>query len=347
MAEKDKMLETLVTDQLGQPPARREPAEPKEPVEPRETREVLDRGRRPEEVVATPEPATPTGEPTKPRTLKIRGEDLTFDQIIARGLQGEIENALITAEKYPVIQRKYTDLLEKEKTVATPAVDPAEAQAKAIKEHQEGTLQVLAQYAPVSDHEIKFFVDNGLMEPDFVEAYPNATRSMVSILLYHLDELQKINARNEWSIEWINQQRKLRDALVTKSIYDTAIDVVIKRSDDKTDEAGKVTQGEVVFAGLKKQETREEFIKWLKEKVDPKVGAITSDFIASQWMAFIGPDLLKVAKEQAAKPETTPSNRKRAASDGSPSRSGLKETPKPSTVLDGLVDQHLGLTSET
>lgn len=353
-AEPPKILERLTDDQMGKLPARRDvPAEPREPAEPRQTRET-ETGRRPEEVV-THEDRQPTptkdedGKPKKP-VLKFRGEDLTFDEIIKRGLTGDLQNALITADQFPALQKKYTESLEEKRATppATPAapVDPAKAQAEAIKQHQEGTLQVLQNYAPVADHEIKFYMEKGLLEPDFVEMYPNAVRSVFSILLYHMDEMDNTKSRNEWSIEWIESEKQFRNALKAVNMQDSAINAVAAKADDSTDDAGKVVKGDKVFEGLKNPETRKAFVEWLKKEIDPKVGALKPENIERFWMAFIGKDLLKFAKEAATKEDPTPSTRKRAASDGSPNRSGIKETPAQPGVLDGLINQHLGISAE-
>lgn len=325
-AKETTLLQKLSEVQLGTPgtgvPATRE--EPEEIREPVEIEREKEPGRRPEEVVVQPE-----GAPAKPEVKapaekeekwKIDGEDLTLPQIIERGL---IRKLITTAQQFPTVQRKYQELLERHagKEVAKPAdVD------KPVVPPPPTPEQIKSAYAPM----LQEMVEAGHMEADFAEAYPQHAVE----LMYYRDVIESHEEKIRNLMEWVKSEVGVRNARTAQGMMDKSIDAVAAKVDEKG-------APDPIFQGLKTPATRAEFVKWLRDDLDPKVGSLTPENMERYWLAFNAKDILDFSKKAAEKSVVT-QPRKRAASDGTGARPGTKESDKPKSLLDRMSEHRLG-----
>lgn len=299
--------------------------EPREPTE-QEEREIV-QGRRPEDVVQArerPQPRTDDGDDAKtvaPKKWKIGDEELTLDQIAARGL---LDRLIQSAQQLPHLSKKHQELLEKvadNNLTAKPAAPAPAAPAKIVPSPE----QIVQTYLPIARQSAA----EGHIETDFVEAYPQHA----SELMYFRDIVEADHERLEHVVNWIRAEVEMRNKRQIRGAMDVAIDRVAGRLD-------KDGQPDPLVHRLKDADVRKGFETWLMTELDPKVGSLTDENMLNFWLAFNAPELLKFTKEAADKPRVTP--RPRAAGDGSSSRPGRPETPTEPTLLDRMSDMRLG-----
>lgn len=366
-SDKTDLMTRLTNRTLGTPnadvPAKRDESTPSgEPVDPGTKGTVVEgRGKRPEEVLgdqAGRQPTKPAPKPAdedlplaaqpadkkpapKERTWKYKGEELTLKQIVDRNL---LDSVFASAEQLPALTKRHQEVLEQ--VAATAAAKPApvaqtpEAQAKAdeeaIKAHQQMTLKVIDAYGPAAKQEIAFYVANGLIEQDMVDAYEKSVHSMFAIFLYHLDAIQANASRTESAIQWIRGEVDYRGAVRTQNALFAAMDAVVAKH------KGKPT--EQFYAGLKEPENRKQFVTWLRKEVDLPTDKITEDIIGSQWLAFNAGAIMEFA-EGEREDENTRQPSQRHKGDGTSARIETPASDEPKSLLDRFTDRALGSES--
>lgn len=319
------------------------------PIDPGTQGEVAPkRGRRPEEVVESQPQPKPAPKPTdddlplaardkdgdkgskKPvKKYKYKGEELTADEIVARGLLDEI---VPSAEQLPAVQRKHQQVLEKiaERETAAPtqtaeqAARAAEEQRKAYQQH---TLQVVKAYEPRAKEEVQFYVANGLIDQDMIDVVGEKNvNTMFSILLYHLDAMNATETKAEGCKQWIGKQIEYRRALEVQAVLNTTVDAVAKRK-------GRV------FQLLRDPDTRNGFINFLRKDADVPTDKIgDEDFIAGQAVAFLSKSMADYIDAEADEEQTRQPDRRRTQSDGTSARIGPVEDEAPKSHLDQMSD---------
>jgi hypothetical protein len=293
-----------------------------EPVEPREPRELdpASRGRKPEEVVdddAKHVPVTREAKPVaKAKTYKIGDRELTIEQMIENGT---IDNVVTSANQFPVIQRKYQDLLEKSASDLVRTDKPAAPAGPQITPEQ-----ITQGYAPIVAERVRL----GYLEADFAEAYP----IMAAQLAWHSDMIFEARQIAYALREWVGSQVQLRNAVAVKSNLDHSIDIVAAKHDPKN----PATR---IFETLKEKEVRDGFVMWLRKEVNPEIDKITPENIERLYMAYNADALLELTK--GAEPEETTSRKRRAAGDGTGSRVVSPSAPKEKSLLDRLTESRL------
>jgi hypothetical protein len=339
---------TELPDRVGERGAGREPVDPGD-TESRETT----RGRRPEDVVQSRETREPYRGPedrsqedraegegegeqrqpakAEPQKWVIRGTEYTFQELIKR--PDLINDLATTAQQFPIVQKKYQALLERE--AGKPAPAPAEPEKKLTPEqlealHQQGTLKVLAAYEPIAEKEVAFLVASGKMEPDFADAYPLAVKTVAAILRYHLDAIQQEDHRVNACVDWIKAEADFRDALVTKSILDKAIDQVAEKASGK--------DGKFYEPLAKDAKRREEFKAWIEVAINPEVKNITAESIDAMWFAFNKPAVQEALKGTNGRQGRT-STAARAGGDGHGSRNAVPEAEPNLSPSDSLRER--------
>lgn len=326
------LLNRLSADRLGDLPATIERPEPTEPGRPSET---VPSGRRPEvQQRELAEPAKHSDEDLGERTetpkvkrYKIRNVDgdghseLTLEEIAAQGL---MDRLVASANQLPTLSRKYQEQLEKaanaglQKTeVAAPAPKPVQPKPTAE--------QIKQVYLPMLQETVKELH----MEPDFAEAYPQVGTE----LMYFRDVIENVVEKLGNVIDWIGVEVQKRNHETVRSMLDGEI--------DKLAALGAGKDGDKLYAPLNEPEVRANFVNYLRKDINPVVGALTHENMKRFWIGFNGEDLLKFTKE-AAKKQAQPDDRRRAKSDGTPSRPGIPETPTEKGLLDRMTELRLG-----
>ncbi len=293
-----------------------------EPVEPREPRELepASRGRKPEEVFDdTPTlPAEKREAKTvaKAKTYKIGDRDLTIEQMIENGL---IDDLVTTRNQFPVIQRKYQDLLEKSASDLVRTDKPAAPAGSQITPEQ-----ITQAYAPIVAERVRL----GFLEPDFAEAYP----IMAAQLAWHSDMIFEARQIAHALRDWVGSQVQIRNAVAVKSNLDASIDAVAAKHDPKN-------PATKIFEALAHKEIRDGFVQWLRKEVNPEIDKINPENIERLYMAYNADALLELTK--GAEQEETTSRKRRAASDGTGSRVVSPSAPKEKSLLDRLTESRL------
>lgn len=326
MAEaRENLLTTLTNQRLGDVPAPREPVEEPvhQPVEPKEpSRDVA---RRPDAPADRESVTGMTEEEEESRILsqklKVRGDDGETREITLKDAVkgGYLDKIVQTANQFPTIQQKYIQELERNKgadRVPAKAEPPPPPTAQQIRD----------AYTPMLQAAVKA----GHMEADFAEAYPQHAAE----LMYFRDIVENAVEKLGHVIDWIAAESQLRDRTIVSMKLNSAIDALVAKANDK--------EG-AIFLPLKEKENRDKFVQWVRTDVDPKVKQLTPEHMEHLYMAYLGPDILKFARQQADKPTATP--KPRARSDGSTARpGGAPESAKEETLLDRMTASRLGPT---
>jgi hypothetical protein len=258
-----------------------------------------------------PEPA-PTPEPT-PTAFKYRGRDYTLAQ-----LEALLPSILTTAEQFPHLQTKYQEMLERfaqppqPRGPEGPSLSPQQFQANLRAQIQPRLQQV---------------IQNGWMEPDFAELYPNAAAQALYLTANLEDAIGRL-VQLEQRVGGMGASTASKEA---RSVVDTALEAI----------AG---QG-ALYDGLKDAGKRQEYLAWLAEKVNPVADwsnpEITRDVLGRQWLAFNAAAILEAAKQttERAQQERDDAKRRAQGAGGGP-RPGAPAPSAPShleTLLEGVL----------
>ena len=327
------LLTTFTKDKLGDVPARTDGRE--DVREPGEVSRETDVGRRPEEVVRgreEPGDGLLGGREAKevaPKKWKVTTEgvegesivrELTLEEIAEHGL---LDKIILTANQFPGIQRKYQDVLER---AAAGKDGEKRAEVAPVKPAPPTQDQIRNAYSMV----LKDTVARGFIEPDFAEAYPDVGTN----LMYFRDMMEEVQEKLGHVIDWIQSEAGMRNATKVKGMLDSVIDTIAARSDGD--------KGDPLFKSLRDPEVRAGFIKWLRDEVDPKVGALTEANMEKFWFAFNAKEIVSYTKEAAEKAsKSSVKPRPRAASDGTPVRQGQPVTEQATTLLDRMTNRAL------
>jgi len=323
---KETLLSTLTNDRL---PARRD--EQGDVREGQEADRPVEKGRRPEEVVegreTRPAPKGDGAERPAPQKFKVSIEgadgervvqELSLDEIIEQGL---LEKIITTANQFPNLQKKYQENLEK---IAGKQLDkPTEAAPPAAPTPitQE---QIRNAYAPV----LKTIVEQGYLEPDFAEAYPDVATN----LMYYRDRMESAEEKMLYVIEWIKAESSMRDANRVRGLLESTIDILAAK--------GQGDKPDPLFKALIDPPTRDAFTEWLKTDVDPKVGSLTAANMEKFWFAFNAKEIVNFTRESVDRAKE-PKPRPRAGNDGSTTRQGQPETVTAPSLLDRMTNARL------
>jgi len=228
---------------------------------------------------------------------------------------GYLEKIITTANQFPSLQKKYQETLER---IAAKEVDKP-AQTEVAKPAPISQEQIRNAYLPV----LKAMVEQGYIEPDFAEAYPDVGTN----LGYFRDRMESVEEKLGYVIQWIQGEAEGKNATKVKTLLQSTI--------DKIAEKGQGENGDPLFKPLTDPQVRSEFIDWLITDVDPKVGSLTVVNMEKFWFAFNAKEIVNYTRETADKAkEKKP--RPRAAHDGSPSRQGQPETTAEPSLLDRM-----------
>ena len=332
----------LPANRNGGLPANREDAQVVNVPEEHRARET--RGRSPEDVIADRPVTQPQQRAVEtddvqpkqaPRKIKVRGQELTIEELAQRP---DLLDALATtAEKYPELQAKHQQTLERLADRALAKPEPEKAKELTPEQrwfnYQQETLQTLDQWKPFAERVLEFLVKAGKIEADAPEAYKEMLLSTIADSCaknYRICSLEDTVAQLK---EWVHCEVKIRDVRSNEYRLQSAIDAVAAKADDEN-------HGDVrLYKPLKSKETRAEFVKWLKEEIDPKVGAIDPEIMDRFWKAYIvtsATDLLKSDKDDSR--EASPTDRRQARGEGRSARVGSSEGPEEKTHLSRLID---------
>jgi len=334
----------LPANRSGRPPANREDAQVVNVPEEHRARET--RGRSPEDVVAErpvaqpPQQRTAEADDEQPKQaakkVKVRGQELTLAELAQR--PDLLEALATTAEKYPELQAKHQQTLEKLADRAFAKPEPEKAKELTPDQrwfnYQQLTLQTLDQWKPFAEKVIEFLVKAGKIEADAPEAYKELLISQVADSCaknYRISVLEDTVAQLK---DWVHAEVGIRDARTVEYRLQSAIDAVAAKADDEN-------HGDDVrlYRPLKNKEARAAFVKWLKEEIDPKVGAIDPENMDRFWKAYIvtsANDLLKSDRDDSR--EASPTDRRQARGEGRGSRVGSPDGPEEKTQLSRLID---------
>jgi hypothetical protein len=312
----------LPANRQSELPASREPRDPSEKAPRSETRgakgktpeEVLgERAERQEAPVATQPAEEQESKPVK--TWKVKGEELTLDEIAAKGY---MEDLITRAEQYSYLNKKHTELVE---GLANQVAKPAEKAAPAQAEQPKLTpKQILDYYTPA----VKRSAEEGFIEPELPDVYP----LLMSSLMYFRDVLEADNARLQAVVQWIEGEMGVRKQREVEYRINRAVDEVAAMD-------GKI------FEMLRKPDIRKKFIDWLYSDVDLQVKDIQTEKIQTYYLAFNGELLKEMLKNVEQPKETAP--RRNIRGDGSTAAPGGVDAPvAPKTMLQRMTEARLG-----
>lgn len=245
---------------------------------------------------------------------KVKGVDYTLDELREKGL---LQDVIQSAEQFPHIQKKYMDLLEKEKgkEAVTAAPKPPELTPRQI------FAKVRQVYAPVIEAMIKADIEEGLIEPDGVDLYPNLVRNAYTRIFYQEDRIQEL-------IQRVNELTALSNRHVMAE-NNTAMRQIVNGHLDKIQEKGEL------FTPLKDGSVREGFYEYLVE-LDPKreqlTGEKAEDYLKAQWLAYNA-----AAIEEARSVDKEPDDERRLAAGERPG--GGRPAARPKKEGDSLEDR--------
>lgn len=306
-------LASLIGDAL--PPAS-EPSTPSEPTTP--TRDATGRfvkdGAEPTTAPPTEgePPASPT--PAPPARFKIGDREYTDE---------ELQAALTTAQQFPHLQKKYTEVLEQQRQAAQPAQQP--------QQPQRTPQQVMADLKHRYGEELSGLVASGLIEADAAELYPG----LIMQGLYLRDWISNVAREFVELKQHVGGFTGKASAKDTMGEVNAALDLIAAEDG--------------IYKGLgdpekdaKGQTARDRFLRYLADEINPTTDKLTGEFLKRMWLAHNGDALVTMARQSGeATQRAEAASRARAAGDG---RAARPSAPAPAakspmeTVIDRLTE---------
>jgi len=307
----------LPADRKTELPATREPRDPSQKSARSETGGA--KGKTPEEVLGeraerqeAQSAVVVEEEPVK--KWKIRGEELTLDQIAEKGLMDILATQ---SEQYSYLNKKHQDLLE---GLAGKAVSSETKEEAPVAAPKVTAKQILDHYTPA----MMKSAEEGYIEPELPDAYP----LLMTSLMYFRDIIETSAADVQQIKTWIASEIRIRNSRDVTTRLNAAIDAV-------AGEDGKI------FEMLRKPDVKLKFIDWLYKEVDPKVAELTQDRIHTYYLAFNGEALLELAKHTDRK--EPPVRRPTVRGDGSSAAPGGPDPiEQPKSMMQRMTESRLG-----
>lgn len=281
-----------------------------------------------QEEPAAPAQAAPVA--AAPKTYKFAGKEYTPEEIVKEYADPEKIMDLLTArEQYKHLNKKHAEMMEDYKQSKLKE-DVVEAVKQAIPRQtpdvpanpQEIVSQARQSLQPI----VQSWVKNGIIDQETAEAVPD----IVSMIAYQqleynrkVAEIDKIY--REQLLPVLDYANNVRQVGHQQSVV-SALDNTINR----------VTSRGGVFGGLGDENTKAQFVQYLAE-LNPEVDILFSekadDFIAKQFIAFNGDQLLSMYSQPAG--DARVRNVGRASGEGTSPRPG--RTTEPNTDIKRVL----------
>ena len=328
------LLQTLTEGRMGVPT--RSDERGVEPVEPVESSRDTERGKSPEEVVGERETqrAITEVEKTKvPQKYKVRIDDGSGEPVIKElsveqlAEQGLLDKLITSANQLPSLSRKHQELLER---VASKETTKDKEPPKRELTPAEFWNHLVTVYQPAVEEGLRLNIENGWIETDLAEAYPQAIHTFFTRIFHQQDLIEELRTKLAAVIGWIEAEAGQRETAKVETLFDGVIEALAKKGDGD--------DGDPLFKDLRNPGTLKNFKEWIVTSLDPKIGSLTVENMEKFWFAFNAQGILDLTKQSAKKAAEVPPPKRRAANDGSSVRLGLRESEKEKPLLERLTD---------
>lgn len=229
----------------------------------------------------------PTATATPERKFKVRGTEYAAAELLAKP---ELLEALVAqAERYPSVNEKYQTLLEK-------LAKGPEVKAEPAKPAPGPTA---AEYQAAFGAYVQDVAKSGLIEEDFVAAYPNYANQGAA-LFHNVQQLNtQVKAVNDFLLALGEGNRRTSVVQNLNAITDSL-----------------ANSGEDIFkplADVAAGGEREKFYDFLVNRVNPMVESLNPEFLAAQWFAYKQKELAGTLKQVQTADHATAETRRRQA----------------------------------
>lgn len=301
-----EVMDSLVEDYL---PPQKKPEEVKEPE-----------AKPAEEKLETEEPAVelaPEPEPDKPpeKKYKYKGEELSLDDMIQRGL---IDDVITQAQQVRHYQEQYENIKQQSEQ-ARQALEQQQQQAEEQQPRGIPADQIFSAYQP----QFGQVAEAGFVEGDFTELYPRT----MSAMLYHRDLLYDTRKAVEELQKMVLGDHQERQA--------TSAQQTIYQQIDSLSAKGKI------YEPLKDPGVRQGFYDYIVE-IDPKMNQLTPEFIDKQYFAYNS----AIFADLKESPRTEPAGEKRRQAKGEGTTSRPGPVPKTEKTEEDETFDLLGVSDK-
>lgn len=289
--------------------------EAEEPEEEYEDDEEEEEGEEPEaEEEEVEEPAE--GEPI---TYKVKDKEYDLDTLVKEGL---LDDLITQASQQAHFQRLYEEQRQlNELALKQQQQFQQQYQQQRPQQPPMSVEQLKAQVAP----HIARAVQEGFLEDDFVEMYPNAAASQMLVYNDYAQIKQVVMGMYQHFMRTAAQQQ-----------YETA------RS-NFTAACNSLANKHDVYKPLADQGEQEEFFKFLAERVNPEVNAINDEFLARQYLGYKQESILETVRDGKTKSRKKKKKKRKLAAGegGSPRKGGRRGSDQTldEVVIEGLMQQ--------
>ena len=278
------------------------PVAPGDAQEPEPTQAVAQEGQTPQEAKI---------EPT-PQSFRVGDRDYTIS---------ELQAALTSAQQLPHLQKKYVEALEQARQQPQQGQQDPNQPKPANLTPQAYMEQLRSKFDPV----VKQYVENGLMESDFVTLFPG----MAAQMAYYQTAFDSMS----------NVVRAVAGEMESRTRREQSTGLV----NEVAQSINQLAQSGEPFAPLKEPQKVQEFFNFLWE-LNPQVGQLRNpEFLARQWVAFNKDQYLQALQSRE---QTTARNQAarlaRADATGGTRAPGVNQEP-PKSPLDEMWDDHVAL----
>lgn len=200
------------------------------------------------------------------------------------------------------------------------------------RDEQDSTAKISPDYlTTVYKDSVKKMVDDGWIEEDISELYPNAVAGVMSMRDEFALRIEQLENAIGMIISEANQEHSVRSRQSLKQRFDSIFDQL-------------ASEGEI-FEPLKSEETRNQFLTEVSQKINPALGPLleTPDALRQLWIAAHHDKLVEQARREyeqkltAAEADKSKRNRQLAVGEGGGARPGTRVPQDPTEQQ--LIDE--------
>lgn len=228
---------------------------------------------------APPRSAESQQRPTAPQEKKfnVRGQSYTAAELAQR--PDLLEALAQSAEQLPNLTKRHQEILDQLAAKALGQGGPQQAPAgqQPAQAPQFSQAEIRAAYDPLVANAVK----QGYIEEEFALVYPNAAAQM----LFNVDLMYDARAAVQGIANVLTTGRREVDTQQQRGQVFSVLD--------------QVAGSDPFYAPMKEGATKNEFLRYLIEEVNPTLDKMTPEFVARQWVAFRHEEIRRNAATQA------------------------------------------------
>jgi len=256
----------------------------------------------------------------EPKKYKVKGQEYTLEELAEKGLLDDIVTQSEQVTHYQDLYhgaKQEADALKQQVPQPQPQRQPQPQTQPVTPDQIKAAMQPFLRQA----------VDQGYMEPEFVEDFP----AMAATQMQAYSKLMQLEQVVTGMYQYFMRENAERMYKQVKGNFDSSCQAL--------------TSKHPVYANLADQAERDRFFDFVSTKVNPEAGAINEEFLGRIYLSYQQDSILTSMQQGSGKKQSKrKKQRKLAVGEGGPApRKGSQgRTPSDDeTVIAGMFDHFM------